>query len=60
MSLLEVKQLSMRFGGVQALDSVSFSVAEGRIVGLMGANGAGKTTLLSVIAGHERPSAGEV
>ena len=60
MSLLEVRQLSMRFGGVQALDSVSFSVAEGRIVGLMGANGAGKTTLFSLIAGNERPSSGEI
>jgi len=60
MSLLEVRQLSMRFGGVQALDSVSFSVAEGRIVGLMGANGAGKTTLFSLIAGNVRPSSGEV
>ena len=60
MSLLEVRQLSMRFGGVQALESVSFTVPEGQIVGLMGANGAGKTTLFSLIAGNARPTSGDI
>ncbi len=60
MSLLEVRGVGKYFGGVRALSDVSFSVEAGEIVGIMGANGAGKTTLFSVIAGHERPSAGEV
>ena len=60
MSLLEVRGVSKQFGGVRALDDVSFSVESGAIVGVMGANGAGKTTLFAVIAGHEQPSAGSV
>ena len=59
-ALLEVRQLGKRFGGLTALDGVSFDVAEGSIVGVMGANGAGKTTLFSLIAGNARPSAGEI
>jgi len=59
-SLLEVRQVSMHFGGVQALDDVSFCAAEGQIVGLMGANGAGKTTLFSLIAGNAQPNSGEI
>ncbi len=58
--LLRVEGLSKRFGGVQALSDVSFSVAEGEILGLMGANGAGKTTAFSLIAGNQRPSAGTI
>ncbi len=60
MTLLVADRISKSFGGVRALNNVSFSVAEGEIVGLMGANGAGKTTLFSVIAGHNRPDIGEV
>lgn len=60
MTLLVADGVSKSFGGVRALSNVSFSVAEGEIVGLMGANGAGKTTLFSVIAGHNRPDTGEV
>ena len=60
MSLLELRAVSKRFGGVQALDNVSFTVDERRIVGIMGANGAGKTTLFAVIAGNERPTSGDV
>lgn len=59
-SLLTVRDLSKSFGGLQALRGVSFTVARDEIVGLMGANGAGKTTLFAVIAGHTRPSAGEI
>jgi branched-chain amino acid transport system ATP-binding protein len=60
MSLLEISRIGKSFGGVVALQDVSFTVAEGEIVGIMGANGAGKTTLFAVIAGHIRPSAGEI
>jgi branched-chain amino acid transport system ATP-binding protein len=59
-SLLEVRDVSKAFGGLQALRQVSFAVGAGEIVGIMGANGAGKTTLFSLLAGHERPSAGSI
>lgn len=60
MSLLTVDNLTKRFGGVTALQNVSFNVEEGEIFGVMGANGAGKTTLFSVIAGNETPSTGQI
>jgi len=60
MTLLQLNDVSRRFGGVIAVDSVGFSIDAGEIVGLMGANGAGKTTLFSLIAGNQRPSAGEI
>jgi branched-chain amino acid transport system ATP-binding protein len=60
MSLLELRAVGKRFGGLKALDDVSFSVESGEMVGLMGANGAGKTTLFSLIAGNEKPGAGEI
>jgi branched-chain amino acid transport system ATP-binding protein len=59
-SLLSVRQLGKRFGGLQALANVSFEVGRGQIVGVMGSNGAGKTTLFSLIAGNHRPSAGDM
>jgi branched-chain amino acid transport system ATP-binding protein len=58
--LLEVRDLGKRFGGLTALSGVSFSVAAGETVGIMGANGAGKTTLFSLVAGNARPSAGTI
>ena len=48
---LAVRSVAVRFGGVQALADVSFSVEAGELVGLIGPNGAGKTTMLKVIAG---------
>ncbi|HKW71249.1 MAG TPA: ABC transporter ATP-binding protein [Candidatus Dormibacteraeota bacterium] len=60
MSLLEVRELSVRFGGVVALDRVSFSVEEGQVVALIGPNGAGKTTLFNVVSRVYRPSGGTV
>lgn len=60
MTMLEVDAVSRRFGGVTALDNVSFSVDAGEILGLMGANGAGKTTLFALIAGNLRPSSGRI
>lgn len=58
--LLQVRELSLRFGGVKALEDVSLNVEEGAIVGVMGANGAGKTTLFAAIAGHQRATKGEI
>lgn len=52
--------MSRRFGGVRALDDISFDMQVGEILGLMGANGAGKTTLFSIIAGNIPPSTGEI
>jgi branched-chain amino acid transport system ATP-binding protein len=58
LSLLAVENISVRHGLLHAVRDVSFSVAEGEIVALIGANGAGKTTLLRAIAGAHRPSSG--
>ena len=58
--LLEVVDLSVRFGGITALDHVDLRVDEGEIVGLLGPNGAGKTTLFNVISGFQKPNAGRI
>lgn len=58
--LLEVERLSKSFGGVHAVQDVSFTLLDGEIVGLIGPNGAGKTTLLNIISGLIRPTAGTV
>jgi ABC-type branched-chain amino acid transport systems, ATPase component len=60
MSLLEVRDLTVRFGGVVALDHVSFDVNAGEVVALIGPNGAGKTTLFNVITRAYRPGGGTV
>jgi branched-chain amino acid transport system ATP-binding protein len=59
-ALLEVRDLSVRFGGVVALDHVSFGVDAGQLVALIGPNGAGKTTLFNVITRVYRPSGGTI
>ncbi len=59
-ALLEVKEVTLRFGGIVALDSVSFDVEEGHISGLIGPNGAGKTTAFNVITRLYKPDSGEV
>lgn len=59
-ALLEVTDLDVHYGGIHALKGVSFSVAEGEVVTLIGANGAGKTTALRAISGLIKPSRGTV
>jgi ABC-type branched-subunit amino acid transport system ATPase component len=59
-ALLRVDRVSRSFGGVNALQEVSFGVSSGTICGLIGPNGAGKTTLLNVISGLTSPTAGQV
>jgi branched-chain amino acid transport system ATP-binding protein len=58
--LLEVENLSKRFGGLVAVSDVSFTISMGEIIGIFGPNGSGKTTLLSLLAGLLPPSAGRV
>ena len=59
-SILEVRDVSVRFGGLTALDTVSLTVAPRQVVGVIGPNGAGKTTLLNVLCGFIRPDEGQV
>ncbi len=59
-AILEVRNLSRRFGGLWALKDVSFSVVEGQILGIIGPNGAGKSTLINLVTGHLRPTSGQV
>jgi branched-chain amino acid transport system ATP-binding protein len=59
-SLLECREITKRFGALEALRRFSFSLEEGEILGLIGPNGSGKTTLFNVLAGVYRPDEGEV
>ncbi|MDE0373645.1 MAG: ABC transporter ATP-binding protein [Rhodospirillales bacterium] len=59
-ALLEVEHLTMRFGGLVAVDDVSFSVAQGAIHALIGPNGAGKTTVFNCLTGFYKPSVGRI
>ncbi|SOC50635.1 amino acid/amide ABC transporter ATP-binding protein 1, HAAT family [Blastococcus aggregatus] len=59
-ALLSVDDVSIQFGGLKALDHVSFDVREGEILGLIGPNGAGKTTCFNVMTGVYQPTSGEV
>ena len=60
MPLLEVKNISKSFGGLQAVRSLSFAVEPGEILGIIGPNGAGKTTAFNMIAGYFPPDTGEI
>src|SRR6266496_2240932 len=59
-SVLEVRGVTVRFGGLTALNAVSLAVPPQHVLGVIGPNGAGKTTLLNVLCGFIRPDAGEV
>ncbi|HEX6792964.1 MAG TPA: ATP-binding cassette domain-containing protein, partial [Casimicrobiaceae bacterium] len=58
--LLEVRNLTKRFGGLTAVSDMSFGLDEGDIVGIFGPNGSGKTTLLNLISGVYEPTAGQL
>jgi ABC-type branched-subunit amino acid transport system ATPase component len=58
--LLDVRDVSKRFGGVEAVRQVSLTVQRGQIVGLIGPNGAGKSTLVNLVSRHESPDSGEI
>lgn len=60
MSLLEVEDVVVRFGGVTAVDHAGFTAEAGRITGLIGPNGAGKTTCFNVITGLQKPNEGRI
>jgi branched-chain amino acid transport system ATP-binding protein len=59
-SILEIKKLYKSFGGLVALNEISFNVDSGEIIGLIGPNGAGKTTLFNCVAGIEKPTEGQI
>src|ERR1700736_1400080 len=59
-ALLEVRDVAVRFGGIVALDGVSFALGEGQILGLIGPNGAGKTTLFNCLSRLYTPNRGDI
>lgn len=58
--VLEVQQVSKRFGGLRAVDAVSFRVREHEVMGIIGPNGSGKTTMMNLISGALRPTSGDI
>jgi branched-chain amino acid transport system ATP-binding protein len=58
--VLEARGIRKNFGGLRAVDGVTFAVTGGEILGIVGPNGAGKTTLFDVVTGHTRPTGGDV
>ncbi|MDQ3106970.1 MAG: MFS transporter, partial [Actinomycetota bacterium] len=59
-NVLEIAHVTKRFGGVTALDDVSFALREGEVLGLIGPNGSGKTTLFDIISGYQQPDDGRI
>jgi branched-chain amino acid transport system ATP-binding protein len=59
-NLLETVSVMMRFGGLTALDNVTYTIKEGEVRGIIGPNGAGKTTLFNVITGELKPTSGKI
>src|SRR3984957_6683558 len=60
MALLEIRDLVVRYGEIEALRGITFAVDEGQVVTLLGANGAGKSTTLRAISGLSKPAAGDI
>lgn len=60
MTLLEVKNLGISFGGLRAVDQVNFSIKQGQLYGLIGPNGAGKTTIFNLLTGVYQPTDGSI
>lgn len=60
MTLLAVEDLAISFGGIRAVDGLSFSVSQGEIVSVIGPNGAGKTSAFNCISGFYRPNQGRI
>ena len=60
MSLLEIKNLSIEFGGLKAVDNFNLSLRQGELVAIIGPNGAGKTTVFNMLTGIYQPTAGSI
>ena len=60
MALLEVKNLSISFGGLKAVDNFHIDIEKGQLYGLIGPNGAGKTTIFNLLTGVYKPNAGSI
>ena len=58
--MIELKQVTKRYGAVEAIRDISFTAPRGQIVGLLGQNGAGKTTTLNILTGYMPPTSGQV
>ena len=58
--MLQINDLSKYFGGVKAVNSVSFDLAEGELLGIIGPNGSGKTTVVNLITGFVKPDSGKI
>ena len=58
--ILSINGISKHFGGLQAVNNVSFDLPKGEFMGLMGPNGAGKTTLVNIICGFYKPNSGTI
>ncbi|MDQ1239298.1 MAG: branched-chain amino acid transport system ATP-binding protein, partial [Thermodesulfobacteriota bacterium] len=57
---MDVHELNKRFGGVHAVDNISFQLYQGELLGIIGPNGSGKTTLVNLITGFVKPDSGKV
>ena len=60
MTMLVAERVSRNFGGIRAIDDLSFALSQGEIVALIGPNGAGKTTLVNLLTGVLRPTSGRI